>query len=315
MGPWGDWVVREDLDHFQQLLERTISLREQLRGAHPRLEEGIDAMVGNGQVRLASGELTPVDMLGDEYGIYGDGFLRASELRPPDWSSIAWSLGTLQPGTPAGSFSRCQPRTSDGPTLHRLFTALQLEQSQGSEGELWPLEARLTPPSFVSLVWAMAKLQHREMPFLMREQPAVSEFNAQELSDFSPDPWHRRRLTHWADVGTATRRKTYVGVGRLVLRNGRWATGLGVRASPLAVAGQFGGGQCGEAGRVPATTPVQFGLVLREAQHQGAFLVGKSSYRLPQRRAACGPSRPGKQRLGLRCFALARWALDGCHRD
>ena len=43
--------MREDLDHFQQLLERTISLREQLRGAHPRLEEGIDAMVGNGQVR------------------------------------------------------------------------------------------------------------------------------------------------------------------------------------------------------------------------------------------------------------------------
>lgn len=31
----------------------------------------------------------------------------------------------------------------------------------------------------------MAKLQYRDMPFLMREQPAVSEFNAQELSDFS----------------------------------------------------------------------------------------------------------------------------------
>ncbi|CAK9076869.1 unnamed protein product [Durusdinium trenchii] len=71
----GTMSSQEDLDHFQQLLERTISLREQLRGAHPRLEEGIDAMVGNGQVRLASGELTPVDMLGDEYGIYGDGFL------------------------------------------------------------------------------------------------------------------------------------------------------------------------------------------------------------------------------------------------
>ncbi|CAK9018398.1 Hypothetical protein SCF082_LOCUS14070 [Durusdinium trenchii] len=80
---------------------------------------------------------------------------RASELRPPDWSSIAWSLGTLQQHHPS------------------LWSAIRSREQE------------LTPPSFVSLVWAMAKLQHREMPFLMREQPAVSEFNAQELSDFS----------------------------------------------------------------------------------------------------------------------------------
>ncbi|CAJ1329871.1 unnamed protein product [Effrenium voratum] len=49
----------EDLVAFRELLSTTMALRETLRGSHPPLEQGLDA-VFNGQVRMASGELTPV---------------------------------------------------------------------------------------------------------------------------------------------------------------------------------------------------------------------------------------------------------------
>lgn len=56
----GTFSKPEELQLFQQLLDRTLELRETLRGAHPPLEKGIDSVTGNGQVRLASGELTAV---------------------------------------------------------------------------------------------------------------------------------------------------------------------------------------------------------------------------------------------------------------
>lgn len=56
----GTFSKPEELQLFQQLLDRTLELRETLRGAHPPLEKGIDGVTGNGQVRLASGELTAV---------------------------------------------------------------------------------------------------------------------------------------------------------------------------------------------------------------------------------------------------------------
>ena len=45
----------EELQLFQQLLDRTLELRETLRGAHPPLEKGIDSVTGNGQVRHPPG--------------------------------------------------------------------------------------------------------------------------------------------------------------------------------------------------------------------------------------------------------------------
>lgn len=44
--------LSQELQLFQQLLDRTLELRETLRGAHPPLEKGIDSVTGNGQVRL-----------------------------------------------------------------------------------------------------------------------------------------------------------------------------------------------------------------------------------------------------------------------
>ncbi|CAE7195749.1 hddc3, partial [Symbiodinium pilosum] len=58
---WGTLASQEDLETFRTLLERTRTVRKVLAGAHPPLEEALDD-VFQGQVRLASGELTPASL-------------------------------------------------------------------------------------------------------------------------------------------------------------------------------------------------------------------------------------------------------------
>ena len=56
--------LSQELQLFQQLLDRTLELRETVRGAHPPLEKGIDSVTGNGQVRLP-----PPSVLGKDTGL------------------------------------------------------------------------------------------------------------------------------------------------------------------------------------------------------------------------------------------------------
>ncbi|CAE7383323.1 hddc3 [Symbiodinium natans] len=58
---WGTLASPEDIEKFRTLLEETRSVRTMLTGCHPQLEEALDD-VFNGQVRLASGELTPASL-------------------------------------------------------------------------------------------------------------------------------------------------------------------------------------------------------------------------------------------------------------
>lgn len=54
--------MAKDLEAFQQLLSRTVHVRERLQGCHPPLERGIDSATNGGQIRLASGELATVNL-------------------------------------------------------------------------------------------------------------------------------------------------------------------------------------------------------------------------------------------------------------
>lgn len=58
---WGTLSSPEDIEEFRTLLERTRGVRKILSGSHPPLEEALDDVFG-GQVRLASGELTPASL-------------------------------------------------------------------------------------------------------------------------------------------------------------------------------------------------------------------------------------------------------------
>ena len=52
----------QDLEALQELVARTIEVRERLRGCHPPLEQGIDSLTNGGQIRLHSGELATVNL-------------------------------------------------------------------------------------------------------------------------------------------------------------------------------------------------------------------------------------------------------------